>query len=233
VTAVENRPQQFTGAGHVRLIDLRTADEYEADKKPKRRFPRGLERLLGVVLLLALWQVAASAGWIGSDVLAGPADVASTVWTMLTDGTLTAAIWASLQRVVIGMVIGIPIGVLLALFSGLSRVGEDLTDSTMHMLRFVPIIALQPLIIIWLGIGESAKISMIVLGTIFPIYVNTANGTWSSPAPWGSPGGRRSAGWCSPPPCRRSSWGCGWPPASPGCCSCSPSRSTPRAASAT
>jgi sulfonate transport system permease protein len=175
VTAVENRPQQFTGAGHVRLIDLRTADEYEADKKPKRRFPRGLERLLGVVLLLALWQVAASAGWIGSDVLAGPADVASTVWTMLTDGTLTAAIWASLQRVVIGMVIGIPIGVLLALFSGLSRVGEDLTDSTMHMLRFVPIIALQPLIIIWLGIGESAKISLIVLGTIFPIYVNTAN----------------------------------------------------------
>ena len=73
------------------------------------------------------------------------------------------------------MAIGIPIGVLLALFSGLSRIGEDLTDSTMHMLRFVPIIALQPLIIIWLGIGESAKISLIVLGTIFPIYVNTSN----------------------------------------------------------
>jgi sulfonate transport system permease protein len=174
VTVVENRPPQVAEAP-VRLIDLRTADEYQPEKRSRRRFPRGVERLLGVVLLLVLWQVAAWAGWISSRELAGPVDVASTFWNMVTDGTLREAIWASLQRVVIGMAIGIPIGVLLALFSGLSRVGEDLTDSTMHMLRFVPIIALQPLIIIWLGIGESAKISLIVLGTIFPIYVNTSS----------------------------------------------------------
>ncbi len=175
MTAVENPPQQLVGLDAVRLVDLRTADEFVADKKPRRRFPRGIERLLGVVALLAIWQIAAWAGWISPKVLAGPVDVAATFRDLVADGTLGSAVWASLQRVVIGMAIGIPIGVLLALFSGLSRIGEDLTDSTMHMLRFVPIIALQPLIIIWLGIGESAKISLIVLGTIFPIYVNTSN----------------------------------------------------------
>ena len=159
----------------LQLVDLRTADDHQPEKKCRRRFPRGVERLLGVVVLLAVWQIAAWAGWISPKVLAGPVDVASTFRDLVADGTLGSAVWASLQRVAIGMAIGIPIGVLLALFAGLSRIGEDLTDSTMHMLRFVPIIALQPLNIIWLGIGESAKISLIVLGTIFPIYVNTAN----------------------------------------------------------
>ena len=176
MTIVDESRPSYVGVDHVRLIDLRTAEEYEAERaRPKRRFPRSIERLLGVVLLLGVWQLAASLGWISADVLAGPVDVASTFWDLVTDGTLSEAIWASLQRVLIGMAIGIPVGVLLALFSGLSRIGEDLTDSTMHMLRFVPIIALQPLIIIWLGIGESAKISLIVLGTVFPIYVNTSN----------------------------------------------------------
>lgn len=173
MTAVANRPQQL-GSG-VRLVDLRTAEEYEAERKrPRRRFPRSLERLLGVVALLAFWQLAAWAGWIDSRTLAGPVDVASTFWTMLTDGTLTSAIWASFQRVLLGMAIGVPIGVLLALFTGLSRLGEDLVDSPMHMLRFIPIIALQPLFILWFGIGQTAKVSLIVLGVIFPIYINTS-----------------------------------------------------------
>jgi sulfonate transport system permease protein len=73
------------------------------------------------------------------------------------------------------MLIGVPIGVLLALFTGLSRIGEDIVDSPMHMLRFIPIIALQPLFILWFGIGQTAKVSLIVLGVVFPIYINTAN----------------------------------------------------------
>ena len=113
VTAVEDRPQQLLGAP-VRLIDLRTADEYEAEKRPRRRFPRGVERLVGVVLLLVVWQVAAWAGWISTRSLAGPVDVASTFWDMVTSGTLGSAVWVSLQRVVFGLAIGIPIGVLLA-----------------------------------------------------------------------------------------------------------------------
>ncbi|MCW2545724.1 MAG: binding-protein-dependent transport system inner rane component, partial [Mycobacterium sp.] len=86
---------------------------------------------------------------------------------------LEKALWASLQRVLWGLGIGVPLGVVLALISGLTRVGDDAIDSNVQMLRFVPIIGLQPLLILWLGLGETAKISLIVLGVVFPIYINT------------------------------------------------------------
>lgn len=176
MTAVSNRPEQLIGLETVRLVDLKTADEYDAERqRPRRSFPRSIERLAGVLLLLVLWQVAAWAGWISPRVLAGPVDVASTFWDMVTSGTLGDAVWVSFQRVLIGMLIGVPLGLCLALFAGLSRIGDDLVDSTMHTLRFVPIIGLMPLIIVWFGIGETAKISLIVIGVTFPIYVNTSN----------------------------------------------------------
>jgi sulfonate transport system permease protein len=175
IAIVDETPMELSPKGPVELVALRTTDPVAPGRRRRLRFPRSLERFLGVVALLALWQIASTARWITERSLAGPLDVTSTFWDMLTDGTLTTAMWASLQRVVIGLIIGVAIGVLLALFSGLSRIGENLTDAPMHMLRFVPIIALQPLFVLWLGIGETTKISLIVLGTIFPVYVNTAN----------------------------------------------------------
>jgi sulfonate transport system permease protein len=126
-----------------------------------------------VVLLFAAWQIASSAGWLSPTVLAGPSTVLHVGWTMLKDGTLGDALWTSLQRVLWGLGFGIVIGAGLALFAGLSRVGDDLVDSNVQMLRFVPIIGLQPLLILWLGLGETAKISLIVMGVAFPVYVQT------------------------------------------------------------
>ena len=57
---------------------------------------------------------------------------------------------------------------------GLTEPGDDAIDANMQMLRFVPIIALQPLLIVWLGVGETTKITLIVLGVVFPIYVNAS-----------------------------------------------------------
>jgi sulfonate transport system permease protein len=146
--------------------------------RPRRRhrlpaIPRGIERLIGIVALLAIWELAARVGWISPKVLAGPSTVLSAGLDMVRDGTLQAALWASLQRVLWGLGLGIPIGLFLAVAAGLSRAGDDLLDSNLQMLRFVPIIALQPLLILWLGIGETAKVSLIVLGVAFPVYVNT------------------------------------------------------------
>jgi sulfonate transport system permease protein len=136
------------------------------------RLPRGLERLAGVVLLFAGWQIASSAGWLTPKVLAGPSTVLQVGWDMTRDGSLADALWTSLQRVLWGLGLGVVIGAGLALLSGLSRVGEDLLDSNVQMLRFVPIIGIQPLLILWLGLGETAKISLIVMGVAFPIYIN-------------------------------------------------------------
>ena len=66
-----------------------------------------------------------------------------------------------------------PLGATLALAAGLSRTGENLIDGNIQMLRFVPIIGLESLFVLWLGVGETAKISMITLGVMFPVYINT------------------------------------------------------------
>jgi sulfonate transport system permease protein len=153
------------------LVKLATEDA--SARRRHWRFPRGLERLAGVALLIGAWQVASSAGWLSPTVLAGPSTVLHVGWTMVKDGTFGGALWTSLQRVLWGLGFGIVIGAVLALFAGLSRIGDDLVDSNVQMLRFVPIIGLQPLLILWLGLGETAKISLIVMGVAFPIYVQT------------------------------------------------------------
>jgi sulfonate transport system permease protein len=150
----------------------------------RRWLPRGIERLLGVVLLFAIWELAARAGWISPQVLAGPSTILTAGWDLARDGTLASALGTSLRRVALGIGIGVPIGLCLALIAGLSRLGDDLVDANVQMLRFVPIIALQPLLILWLGIGETAKVSLIVLGVAFPIYVNTHSAIRSLDPKW-------------------------------------------------
>ncbi len=138
-----------------------------------RRIGRGWQRFIGVVLLFAVWEVAALAGWIKPQDLAAPSVVLTTGAHMVRDGQLPSALWASLQRVFWGLLVGVPIGAALALASGLSKLGENLIDGNVQMLRFVPIIGLESLFVLWLGVGETAKISLITLGVMFPVYINT------------------------------------------------------------
>lgn len=155
------------------LVTLPTSRAGARRGHRRLRVPRAAERLAGVALLFGLWELAARVGWLQPDVLAGPSTVLTVGVDLARSGDLGAALWASLQRVVLGLGIGIPVGTALAVVAGLSRVGDDLVDRNVQMLRFVPIIGMQPLLILWLGIGETAKVSLIVLGVAFPVYVNT------------------------------------------------------------
>lgn len=178
MTVTDARPIGTPGAGAASeppapvLVTLPTRRP-EREARRRARVPRGIERLAGVVALFAMWEVASRAGWLATDVLAGPSTVLTAGTDLLRDGTLLDALWASLRRVLWGFALGIPIGAALALVAGLSRLGDDLLDANVHMLRFVPIIALQPLLIVWLGVGETVKVTLIVLGVAFPVYVNT------------------------------------------------------------
>ncbi len=138
-----------------------------------RRVGRGWQRFIGVALLFAIWEIAALAGWIRPQDLAAPSVVITTGAHMIRDGQLPDALWASLQRVFWGLLIGVPVGAALALAAGLSKLGENLIDGNVQMLRFVPIIGLESLFVLWLGVGETAKISLITLGVMFPVYINT------------------------------------------------------------
>ncbi|GGV00836.1 ABC transporter permease [Streptomyces litmocidini] len=138
--------------------------------------PRWLRRTAGPVLLLALWQSCSAAGVLPADVLASPGTIARAAGELIGDGTLPTAMGVSLRRVAVGLLLGGVVGVSLALVSGLSRLGEDLVDAPVQMLRTVPWVGLIPLFIIWLGIGEAPKVALIALGVAFHLYLNVYAG---------------------------------------------------------
>ncbi|GLW03501.1 ABC transporter permease [Streptomyces lavendulae] len=142
----------------------------------RRSVPRWARRTAGPLLLLALWQLASTFGALPADALAPPSTIATAGARLIGDGTLPAAMGISLQRVAIGLLLGGTVGTALALLSGLSRLGEDLIDASVQMLRTVPWVGLIPLFIIWMGIGEAPKVALIALGTAFHLYLNVYAG---------------------------------------------------------
>ncbi|MFJ8357486.1 ABC transporter permease [Streptomyces sp. NPDC093984] len=142
----------------------------------RTRVPRWLRRTSGPLLLLALWQLLSSSGALPSDVLASPGRIAQVAGDLVADGSLPSAMATSLRRVAAGLLLGTVIGTGLALVSGLFRIGEDLVDAPVQMLRTVPFVGLIPLFIIWFGIGEAPKVAIITLGVTFPLYLNVYAG---------------------------------------------------------
>lgn len=141
-----------------------------------RAVPRWLRGAVGPLLLLALWQVLSATGVLHADVLASPGTIARAGSDLIADGTLPSAMRISLQRVAVGLALGGVAGTALALVSGLSRLGEDPVDASVHMLRTVPWVGLIPLFIIRLGIGEAPRVALIALGVAFHLYLNVYAG---------------------------------------------------------
>ena len=137
------------------------------------RLPRPVRRLAGPVLLIAAWQLLGSLGLVPAAVLAPPGAVLRAGWDLAADGELGANLLASLDRAGEGLLIGVTAGLVLAVLAGLFRLGDDLLDSTMQILRALPVLGLVPLVIIWFGVGEVPKVALVVFGTVFPVYINT------------------------------------------------------------
>jgi len=128
---------------------------------------------IGIILL---WQALSAAGLISSRVLPAPTDVLAAAWKLIKSGELARNIWVSFWRAAVGFAIGGAFGFILGLANGLSRRSERIFDSTLQMLRNIPHLAMIPLVILWFGIGEEAKVFLVALGVFFPIYINTQHG---------------------------------------------------------
>lgn len=132
--------------------------------------------LVGPLVVLTLWQIAAMTGLLPERLLAAPFKAIVTGFDLASDGTLLRHLLASAQRAYTGLLIGVALGVVLALASGLTRIGEASIDGLVQVKRAVPTLALIPLAILWLGIGEAMKVTIITAAVLVPVYINTHAG---------------------------------------------------------
>lgn len=139
---------------------------------------RGLLLLswLAPATLVIVWEFLAKAGWISPQVLPAPSKVVATAIKLVTTGSLLSDLGVSLLRAAAGFAIGGSIGFALGTLVGFSRVAEAAIDRSVQMVRAIPFLAVLPLVIVWLGVGEAEKIFLVALGVSFPIYINTTLG---------------------------------------------------------
>ena len=165
-------------------IDASWENETVSRRPPRtktidREFWLGLRgRLLPFILpvgLIALWQALTTHGAIAPQVLPAPIQVLHAA-LHLAHTELWADITVSAKRAFTGFAIGAGIGLAVGMINGLSKVGEELLDSAIHMARTIPHLALIPLVILWFGIGEETKVLLVALGVFFPMYLNTYHG---------------------------------------------------------
>jgi len=135
-----------------------------------------LRRHASLVVIVLLWQCGSWAGLISERFLTSPMHIARTAWSLTRDGTLPVNLWVSLRRAAAGFVIACAVGIGLAIVAGLSRLGDDIVDAPMQIVRTLPALALVPLFILWFGIGETPKVLLVALGAAFPIYLNLHKG---------------------------------------------------------
>ena len=178
-------------------LDQRLAPPPDAETRPpgpaaaaappaRRRARRltssaGLLRLISPVAVLILWQAVSEAGLISRQKLPPPTEIWQTAISLITTsspayGTLQGAMLISLERVVIGFAAGALAGLAIAIAAGLSRLGESTIDPLMQMLRTLPLFGLIPVFIVWFGIGETPKLTLIAIGAAIPLYLNTFSG---------------------------------------------------------
>lgn len=126
--------------------------------------------------LLLVWELGSRLALIPENVLPAPSAVVAAGWRLTLNGELAANIAISFRRAVSGLLVGGSIAFLLGLANGLSKLSERLSDTTIQMVRNIPNLALIPLVILWFGIDEEARLFLTALGVFFPIYINTFHG---------------------------------------------------------
>ncbi|NWJ25417.1 ABC transporter permease [Rhizobium sp. RM] len=140
---------------------------------PGAEIPFGLH--IGPLLLILIWAAGSALGLIDPRILSAPWTVVGAFVRLIEQGRLQDNLITSSYRALIGLSIGLIVGTVLAVVSGLSRIGEALIDGPVQIKRAVPTMALIPLLILWFGIGEEMKITTIILAVIVPVYIHTHN----------------------------------------------------------
>ncbi len=131
---------------------------------------------LPTVVLISIWQWAVHSGWLSSRILPAPLSVLDAFIALAQSGELWTHVKTSTWRALSGFAVGASIGLVLGLLTGTFKQLETLLDTTLQMVRNIPPLALIPLVILWFGIDETAKLFLVSFGVFFPVYLNTFHG---------------------------------------------------------
>jgi sulfonate transport system permease protein len=155
-----------------------------AIETPLQSGPPGLRRLglgaplawgwmLGPFLLVLYWSVLSATGWLDPRILPAPWTAVTTGIELIRDGRLQDNLAISAWRATQGLVFGTVVGVGLALLSGLSLLGGYVIDGLVQLKRGIPVLALIPFMILWFGVGEGMKVTVIAVTVFAPVYLQT------------------------------------------------------------
>ncbi|MWJ14355.1 ABC transporter permease [Clavibacter michiganensis subsp. michiganensis] len=167
----------------VRADDRTGAEVPDDDGRVARRAPgratggalvRVAVGLVVPVLVVGLWAVVTATGAVPAHLLPAPLDVVRAGAQLAEQGILGQYVAISLQRVLLGFALGATVGLVLGAVVGLSRVGRLLLAPTAGAFRTVPSLAWVPLLLLWMGINEDSKVTLVAIGAVFPVYTTVA-----------------------------------------------------------
>lgn len=139
-----------------------------------RRSTRIIGGLILPLVILALWQAVTVSGLIPPYRLPPPATVLDAAVQLAQSGDLWIHVAISLQRVLLGFAIGSVVGLAVAAIVGLTRAGDILLSPSLAAVRAIPSLALVPLLMLWMGIGEDSKVTLIAIGAFFPVFTTVS-----------------------------------------------------------
>jgi NitT/TauT family transport system permease protein len=132
--------------------------------------------VLGILGILLTWEIFSRTGMVSPAYLPAPSAILTTGWKMLMAGDIHKNVLASLYRIGVGYAIGGVVGIAFGLLLGFFRWIDAIFTPIIYSLYPIPKIALLPLFILWLGIGETPKLTIIAVGVFFPVVINTYAG---------------------------------------------------------
>ena len=144
--------------------------------KKIRSFFHGMEYIILLLLVLAVWTILDKRGSLNTVIMPAPSKILSTFISLVKSGQLWKNLTISLLRVLKGYLLAASLGVILGILIGLFRHLNRLTDLLIQIIKPIPPIAWIPLVILWFGIGEEGKVFLIFLGGFFTILINVVDG---------------------------------------------------------
>lgn len=159
-------------------MEKQTSTEYVVQNKMQhwqKSYPNAVS-VASIIGLLLLWEGICRVGLVSDLFLPPPTQIITSLLKMISEGEIGISLAASLYRIFMGFALGSIVGLAVGLVTGTSALADKIGNPIVNAIYPIPKIALLPLFILWLGIGELSKVTIIAMGVFFPVAMNTYSG---------------------------------------------------------